>query len=120
MLINAVEHGNLAITYDEKTEIIANGAWRKEIARRLKLPEYKDRQVRFSFSRNVDDMSVTIADEGAGFAWPQYLEIDPSRATDNHGRGIAQANVMSFDSIDFNEAGNSVTARVSVEPELDW
>ncbi|MDH3638381.1 MAG: response regulator, partial [Gammaproteobacteria bacterium] len=120
LLINAVEHGNLAISYEEKSELIANGTWRKEIARRLELPEYKDRQVKFFFTRGDDGPLVTIDDEGVGFDWSRYMEIDPARAMDNHGRGIAQANMLSFDSLEFNDVGNSVTARVTVEPELDW
>ncbi len=39
MLINAVEHGNLGITYGEKTQLILEGRLRKEIERRLALPE---------------------------------------------------------------------------------
>ena len=119
-LMNAVEHGNLGITYDEKTELIEQGSWRKEIERRQDLPEYKDRSVHVDFRRGRNDITVKITDQGAGFDWRRYLEVDPARAMDNHGRGIAQARAMSFDEIAFNEAGNEVTATVRNEEELEW
>ena len=37
--------------------------------------------------------------EGEGFDWQAYMEIDPARALDSHGRGIAQANKISFDEL---------------------
>jgi len=33
-LINAVEHGNLQIGYELKTQLVAEGRWREEIERR--------------------------------------------------------------------------------------
>ena len=120
LLINAVEHGNLAITYDEKTELIDKGTWREEIDRRATLSEYKGRVVLADFKRAEEETSIRITDEGAGFEWQRYLEIDPARAMDNHGRGIAQALAVSFDDIAFNEAGNEVTAIFRNEEELEW
>lgn len=120
LIINAVEHGNLAITYNEKSEMVASGKWREEIAKRLELPEYKDRKVEVSFCRNDGELSVRIEDMGEGFNWKRYLDIDPARATDNHGRGIAQARAVSFDEVVFNARGNKVTATVRNEEELQW
>lgn len=44
---------------------------------------------------------MTITDQGEGFAWERYLEMDPSRAFDTHGRGIAMARMISFDSVEY-------------------
>ena len=63
---------------------------------------------------------MKIIDTGKGFQWRKYMEIDPARAQDNHGRGIAQANAVSFDQLEYNDIGNEVTAFVSNEAELDW
>ena len=38
LLVNAVEHGNLGITYEGKKLLIADNKWRDEIHRRLKCP----------------------------------------------------------------------------------
>lgn len=120
LLINAVEHGNFEISYDEKTQLINNGTWREEVIRRATLPEYADRCVEVSFRREEKGLFITIRDQGKGFEWKNYLLIDPSRSKDNHGRGIAQANAVSFDRLTFNEKGNEVIAFVSHEKPLEW
>ncbi len=38
LLINAVEHGNLGITYEEKSELLQLNIWREEIDRRTRMP----------------------------------------------------------------------------------
>jgi hypothetical protein len=47
---------------------------------------------------------------GAGFAWQPFLEIEPSRATQGSGRGIAKANLISFDELIYQGKGNQVQA----------
>jgi len=120
LLINSVEHGNLGVTYEEKTELIAQGAWRDEIQKRQELAEFRDKRVEVLFAREEESLSILIQDQGKGFDWRSFMEIDPARATDNHGRGIAQANLLSFDSLEYNDVGNAVKASVTVEKELDW
>src|SRR5437764_4950947 len=38
LMVNAVEHGNLGITYDEKSALLADESWSAEVSRRLTLP----------------------------------------------------------------------------------
>ncbi len=110
LLINAVEHGNLRVDYSEKSRLMAMGTWRNEILRREALPENKDKKVNVCFARRKDGLYLNIADEGPGFDWRPYMKIDPSRISDSHGRGIALANMISFDEISYNDTGNEVTA----------
>jgi len=112
LLVNAVEHGNLGITYDDKSELLANGAWMDEVARRLELPENRAKRVDVEFSRGDDELRFTIRDRGNGFEWTRYLEIDPRRAFDRHGRGIIMARHVSFSSIEYRGTGNEVVATV--------
>lgn len=120
LLINAVEHGNLGIGYTEKTWLVEMGTWREEIEKRLILPEHKNKLVDITYRRKPEGFFVTIRDDGIGFEWRNYLHIDPARAGDNHGRGIAQANAISFDKLTYNEVGNEVTGFVSIEKTLEW
>ncbi len=108
LLTNAVEHGNLGITYDEKTELNNKNSWEQEVNRRLALDEYKDKKVIVTFVRETDKISLKIEDEGDGFDWQEYLNISAERATDNHGRGIAMARMMSFDEMHYLGNGNTV------------
>ncbi len=112
LLVNAVEHGNLGISYDEKKSLRMDDTWEAEVARRLALPTYRDRQVRVRVARLPDHLEFTVSDEGAGFDWQRYLDIDPERATDPNGRGIAMARMLSFASLCYGGNGSTVTATV--------
>ncbi len=112
LMINAVEHGNLGIGYDEKTRLNANDEWENEIEHRLALPLNKDKYVTIEFSRNVQEITFLIADQGRGFEWEQYMQICPKRVFDSHGRGIAIANLIGFDQVKYLDAGNKVSVTV--------
>jgi DNA-binding response OmpR family regulator len=112
LLVNAVEHGNLGITYDEKSELLNEGRWMDEVERRLGLPEHHGKRVDVRFLRGDDELRFVIRDRGNGFEWKRYLEIDPRRAFDRHGRGILMARHVSFSSIEFRGCGNEVVASV--------
>lgn len=108
LLVNAVEHGNLSISYKEKTELRREDRWNEEVARRLSLPENQTKRVRALLERIPDGISIRICDEGPGFDWENYLDFDPARAFDPNGRGIALARMSSFDSIEYMGCGNTV------------
>jgi CheY-like chemotaxis protein len=107
-LLNAIEHGNLALDYDDKSELLRAGKWLDEVERRLQLPENIDKRVRVLLDNAEDRVSLTVIDEGKGFDWCGYMDLDPARAFDLHGRGIALSRLMSFDSVEFRGAGNEV------------
>jgi len=110
LLVNAVEHGNLGISYEEKTTLIEAGAWEEEVRRRLELPENRDKRVSVAFERADGELRYRIEDCGAGFDWRRYLEISPARAFHTHGRGIAMSRSLSFDRLEYSGAGNRVLA----------
>lgn len=114
LLINSVEHGNLGITYDEKTELNNAGTWLSEVERRLKLPENTDKYVEVDFYVDERVIRIKIIDCGNGFDWEKYMEFDSERAYDNHGRGIAMANKLSFDTLEYINAGNEVEVTVGL------
>lgn len=112
LLVNAVEHGNLAISYKEKTELQREDRWNEEVARRLALPENQSKRVYASLTRIPDGVSIRICDEGLGFDWKTYLDFDPERAFDPNGRGIALARMTSFDSLEYEGCGNTVVVTI--------
>ena len=113
LMVNAVEHGNLAVTYQEKSLLKWEGDWEAEIQRRLSLPQYSERFATVRVERVADGMQFTITDQGDGFEWNKFLSFDPDRAFDPNGRGIAMAKMMSFASLEYQGKGNVVVARVS-------
>lgn len=112
LLVNAVEHGNLGISYADKKRLRFENRWESEVARRLVLPEYRDRCVRVRVERHSDRLEFTVTDEGAGFDWRRYMEFEPERAGDPNGRGIAMARMLSFASLEYRGNGNTVVATI--------
>lgn len=110
ILANGIEHGNLEIGNEEKWRLMANNIYRDEINMRLTMPEYKDRYVEITFERESDLMSFKIEDQGAGFNYRDYLDIDLSANQTCHGRGIALARATSFDYLEFMGNGNKLLA----------
>ena len=108
LMINAIEHGNLGITYAEKTALMRSGAWNQEVERRLDLPENRDKFAELKFEARSQDVLIVIRDQGPGFHWREYLEISPRRASDPNGRGVAMARAISFSSLDYRGSGNEV------------
>lgn len=110
LMLNAVEHGNLGITYAEKGQLLQEGAWREEIARRLALPENAGKQATLCFFRKEHEIQFTIRDQGLGFDWREYLDLKPERAFHLHGRGIAMSKRVWFDRLDYPGCGNEAVA----------
>lgn len=118
LLVNAVEHGNLGITGDEKCALLERGELGIEIERRLAQPELSARRVRVTVWRTDETIVAAIADEGSGFDWHEWIDRDApeSLSLDPNGRGILIARALSFDRLDYNERGNVVTAAVELTP----
>lgn len=113
LLVNGVEHGNLGLSYEEKTRLALSDCWKSEVDRRSELPANLNKRVHLSFRREPEQITVRIADEGRGFAWQNYLELDPRRACDPNGRGIALARMLSFSSIHYEGCGNVAIATIA-------
>lgn len=113
LLINAVEHGNLDITYQEKSALRQTGDWEAEVARRLSLAPWRDRRAQVELTQTHSKIEFIIRDEGNGFDWTQYLHFDPERAFDLNGRGIAMANTLGFQFLEYQGCGNTVVVRAS-------
>ena len=116
LLLNAVEHGNLGITYSEKTNLVRNTNWHEEIERRLGLPEYCKNFATLTFEATQAALTVHIKDAGSGFDWKDYLDFSADRATDPHGRGIATSRALSFHSLEYLGTGNEVRCTVKLNP----
>ncbi len=112
LMVNAVEHGNLGITYAEKMELVLSGKWQEEIENRLSQPEYKDKYAVLEYMANGQEIIVTIRDQGKGFAWEEYLSLSANRAMDPNGRGIAVAKMKSFPTLKYRGSGNEVVCTV--------
>lgn len=113
ILINAIEHGNLGITFDEKSAAMEDGPdeFDKLIAERLAQPENQNRTVLVEFRMDEHQCEWTITDEGKGFDCHMVPDpCDPENIMVKHGRGILLAR-LNFDEVVFREKGNQVVLR---------
>src|SRR5574343_236469 len=113
LLVNGVEHGNLGLCYQDKRTLKQEDRWQEEVARRAELPENLEKRVTLRFERHPSEIKLTVTDEGKGFDWENYLDIDPARAFDPNGRGIALARRLSFSSINYEQGGSVAIATIS-------
>src|SRR5574343_242654 len=112
LLVNGVEHGNLGLSYTEKTRLKQEDCWQAEVDRRAELPENRDKRVRLNYQRRNGKITLRVSDQGNGFNWQDFLEMDPERAFDPNGRGIALARLMSFSGITYEGCGNVAVATI--------
>lgn len=113
LLVNSIEHGNLGVSYAEKARLKLSDNWREEIDRLSLLPENAAKKVVLNFRREGEIVTLRITDQGQGFNWQDYLEINPDRACDPNGRGIALARMLSFSNIHYEGCGNVAVATLA-------
>ncbi|WP_246051883.1 response regulator [Leptospira idonii] len=119
ILNNAIEHGNLGITYQEKTELHNNDKLMEEIFNRLELPEYKDKFVQVLFDKDGEKITIVIKDQGKGFDWQKYLSLQAmtKNAFKTHGRGIFMARKLSFDDLTYLDNGATAVITILMNQE---
>ena len=114
LMINALEHGNLGISYDEKSALIEAKSWASEVDNRQQLPEYRDKWVEVSLARSSSSIRFRIKDMGKGFSWQEFQDVNPERMFDSHGRGILLAKWEAFDQVEYQGLGNCVEAEIAI------
>lgn len=115
LLVNAIEHGHLGISYEEKSILNQSGTWEEEINFRLRLPEHGPKRVQVLFTHEEKWIRLRITDSGRGFDWKRFMDFTPERLLDSHGRGIAIAAKSAFDELNYFGSGNQVEAIVHVD-----
>lgn len=108
LMLNAVEHGNLGLGFVRKGHLMSCGAWRNEVERLLDMPENLDRFAYLRVELRPREVRFLIRDQGAGFDPVQYLQLNPARSVEPHGRGIAIARMLAFPDLVFLEGGRCV------------
>lgn len=109
MLTNAIEHGNLGITSEEKFESTENGTYQELINKRLNNKKFVSRKVFINVRTTKYLIEISIEDEGEGFDTNRLPSPNkPEELLKLHGRGILIAKAY-FDKVEYNQKGNKVT-----------
>ncbi|MFP4300948.1 MAG: cyclic nucleotide-binding domain-containing protein [Spirochaetaceae bacterium] len=108
LLMNAIEHGNCGISYEEKTEYLnRHGDIIPLIREKASLRENRDKRVYFSYKITPERSYYTIRDEGEGFDWQSMVSGDDG-SLEMHGHGIRMASHY-IENLRYNNAGNQVS-----------
>ncbi|HON78661.1 MAG TPA: 7TM diverse intracellular signaling domain-containing protein [Spirochaetota bacterium] len=108
IIINAIEHGNLNISFMEKSEAINENRYFQFVSLRQRDPEYSSKRIHIEYSIDPEKVTYHVQDEGEGFDHHRLLN---AHAENNellsHGRGVIMTRNI-FDEVIYNEKGNGV------------
>jgi DNA-binding response OmpR family regulator len=108
LLINAIEHGNLGITFQDKSDALQNNTYPELLQNRMQQADNEDKVVRIESEYSPTSLSIIIMDQGNGFDLDTLPDMkDAASVLLDHGRGILLANLF-YDSVDYEEPGNCV------------
>ncbi len=111
LILNAVEHGNLSIDYDQKHEAIQVDQLQRLYLQRLSDKTYQNRCITINYIQDETSSQWEIIDEGDGFdptAIPNPISEDGLMRL--HGRGIFICKFQ-FDEMEYVGKGNRVRVK---------
>jgi DNA-binding response OmpR family regulator len=108
MIRNAVEHGHLGITGEEKHRALEEGAFGELVHKRLQTGDNGTKRITLSSRLTAEELVVTIADQGPGFDWKALPAVSAESFLRYNGRGVLLTRIY-FDEVRYNDRGNEVT-----------
>ncbi len=111
LLLNAVEHGNCKISYDEKTAWLSAGKNMLDlISEKSKDPQARDKKVYISYDISNLRTRISVRDDGDGFDWRKRLAAELTAGL--HGMGIKLAESF-VSSVSYNSSGNEASFEIA-------
>jgi len=108
LLINAIEHGNLGISFQDKSDALENNTYIELFHNRMQQADAEGKVVRVESGYSPSSITIEIRDQGDGFDLNNLPDMkDAASILLDHGRGILLANLF-YDSVDYDEPGNCV------------
>jgi len=119
LLINAIEHGNCGINYDEKTDFLETGGNIIDlIAKKNKDPLISKKIVSMEWEISRDKSTFIIRDEGEGFDVLQFKDkIKKEGIYALHGRGIRMASFFA-ERLAYNRKGNAALVQIKHDKDI--
>ena len=110
IIINGIEHGNLGLSFEEKSESMMNDNYFDLIRTRQLEAENQSKKVHIEYSIDDECIMYVIADEGSGFDYELFTRTSQREVNEDllaHGRGITMAKSV-FDEVTYSKKGNHV------------
>ncbi len=112
-LTNALEHGNLGISYDEKSGLVGSGDYINYLMDKCKKDPYCNRKIHIDYHISRSVIKVSIEDEGRGFDAATYMEDVADQVSEEyHGRGLMLIYKI-MDKVSFNTTGNRISFQLT-------
>ena len=111
VIINAIEHGNLNILYEQKKEWLQKNIYNKKLKELLKSELAKNTNIELTLDINENDkiIIIKVKDNGEGFNINKALKaIKDDGFARESGRGIIIIRSY-FDEVKHNKKGNVIT-----------
>ncbi len=117
LLTNAMEHGSLGITLEEKIAALEEGSFDRLLAQRMADERLAGRRIRVKANRSMDKAVFSIQDQGAGFdvteTMSRLAELDPLLPC---GRGLYLLQQF-VDDFRFEDGGRRVILEKRLTPD---
>ena len=112
LLLNAIEHGNLNISAEDKSHALSENRFDQLMLQRRNSSKYAKRRVYVSMYHNVDRgiLEFRVRDEGKGFDWESVFggQTDRLPMAAGSGRGIFLARTL-IPQLTYHHNGNTVS-----------
>jgi len=120
LIINAIEHGNCGISYEEKEKVMESGlSFMDLVAEKCEDPAIKAKKVLFSWEIKNDRSVFIVHDQGAGFDVYAFLDkLKKQSDYSLHGRGIKMAAMLAH-KIRYNSKGNKAALVVKHDASVE-
>ena len=118
LLMNAVEHGNCGITFQQKKEWLnTHSDTFALIAEKCKDEKIGARKIDLEVTVQKDHIHLELRDQGVGFDWKRFLaEQESTMQPGKHGFGILVASRYT-NNLTYNATGNALTFDFPLSPE---
>lgn len=109
ILINAIEHGNLNISYEEKQKLLQAGDYNRILKEKASHPDFVDKFVDIKVFSTPDYLKIIVEDMGEGFDLSSIPDPEnPENFLNESGKGIMMT-LNAYDDVQYNKKGNKVT-----------
>lgn len=107
LLINAIEHGNWEISYDEKNQALLDDRISDLYKAKREHPDNLQKKVLVKYKQSEKFCEWIITDDGKGFDWKLIPNPSNAQLTRINGRGILLSKLQ-FDEFEYIGKGNIV------------
>jgi len=114
IIINAIEHGNLGITYEEKNKALNSNTYMQLLEERIKKAEEEGKKIKIISTFEESNFEIEIKDDGKGFDYKNIPSPhDPDKLLEAHGRGIFLTSIY-YDEVNYLGNGNKVLLKKQI------